>query len=268
MSSHSARPSREGWSLLGLGLGLIVIVGGHWAGGGQLKAFIHPVALAVVIGGTAAALLVSYPGLLLWHAISGVGDILLRRTESPEALVPLFADYARRMRRQGFRAIEDEINDTDDPFLARALALAVAGMRPEVVRAALDTDARVSVDLDEERAQVFEAAAGYAPTLGIIGAVLGLMKVLQSINSPAQVGAGIAAAFVATIYGVGLANLVFLPLATRLRARSRIVALRRDLTIDGVMALTEGLHPTMVEERLAGYLRTHGDDGGRSAVAS
>ena len=246
-----------------MALGVIVIVGGHLAGGGNVRAFVHPVALIVVIGGTAAALLVSYPSHILWEAISGVRDVLLRSPQSPENLVPLFADFARRMRRQGFRAIEDEIDATDDPFLSRALALASAGMRPEVVRSALETDARVSVDLDEERAQVFDAAAGYAPTLGIIGAVLGLMRVMQSISSPAQVGAGIAAAFVATIYGVGLANLVFLPLATRLRARSRISALRRDLTIDGVMALSEGLHPTMVEERLAGYLRTHGDDGGR-----
>jgi chemotaxis protein MotA len=265
MSNERREPRSEAWSVVGLLLGAGVIVGGHVAGGGDVRAFVHPVALIVVIGGTTAALLVSYPSRTLWHAITGVGDVLLRRPTSPEDLVPLFADYARRMRRQGFRAIEDEIDATDDPFLSRALALAGAGMRPEMVRAALDTDARVSVDLDEERAQVFDAAAGYAPTLGIIGAVLGLMRVLQSITSPGQVGTGIAAAFVATIYGVGLANLVFLPLATRLRARSRIVALRRDLTIDGVMALTDGVHPTMVEERLAGYLRTHGSDGGRQS---
>lgn len=266
MAARSRRGRGEAWSLAGLALGVIVIAGGHLAGGGSLSAFVHPVALIVVIGGTAAALLVSYPGHILWESLASVGNVLTRAPQSPEHLVPLFADFARRMRRQGFRAIEDEINDMDDPFLARALMLASAGMRPEVVRAALETDARVSVDLDEERAQVFEAAAGYAPTLGIIGAVIGLMRVMQTISSPAQVGAGIAAAFVATIYGVGLANLIFLPLATRLRARSRIAALRRELTIDGVMALSEGLHPTMVEERLAGYLRTSADS--RSAVVA
>ena len=262
MAADSPRRRGEAWSLVGLVLGVLVIVGGHLDGGGSIRAFVQPVAIIVVLGGTTAALLVSYPGHILWSAVSSVGDVLTRAPMSPEDLVPLFADFARRMRRQGFRAIEDEIAATDDPFLARALMLASAGMRPEVVRAALDTDARVSVDLDEERAQVFDAAAGYAPTLGIIGAVLGLMRVMQTIGKPG-LGDGIAAAFVATIYGVGLANLVFLPLATRLRARSRIVALRRDLTIDGVMALSEGLHPTMVEERLAGYLRTHNDDGGR-----
>jgi len=267
MASSYPRGRGEGWSVVGLALGALVVVGGHLAGGGSIRSFIHPVAIIVVVGGTAAALLVSYPGHILWNAVSGVGDALLRPPQSPEQLVSLFTEFARRMRRQGFRAIEDQISAADDPFLARALMLASAGMRPELVRAALDTDARVSVDLDEERAQVFDAAAGYAPTLGIIGAVLGLMRVMQTINSPAQVGAGIAAAFVATIYGVGLANLVFLPFATRLRTRSRIAALRRDLTIDGVMALLEGLHPTMVEERLAGYLRTHGDDDGRAVVA-
>lgn len=267
MSDRIRRRRGEAWSLAGLLLGVIVIIGGHLVGGGQMKLFLQPVALLVVLGGTLAALLVSYPGHILWSAAAGVGGVLVRPPQPPEDLVPLFADFARRMRRQGFRAIEDEINQTDDHFLARALMLASAGMRPEVVRAALDTDARVSVDLDEERAQVFEAAAGYAPTLGIIGAVLGLMRVMQSIGSPG-LGEGIAAAFVATIYGVGLANLVFLPLATRLRIRSRIAALRRDLTIDGVMALCEGLHPTMVEERLAGYLRTHQDDGTRPSVVA
>ena len=264
MSAEAPRGRGEAWSLLGLALGVTVIVGGHLAGGGSARAFIQPVAILVVLGGTASALLVSYPSHILWSAISSVGDVLTRAPHAPEDLVPMFADYARRMRRHGFRAIEDEIELTDDPFLSRALALASAGMRPEVVRSALETDARVSVDLDEERAQVFDAAAGYSPTLGIIGAVLGLMQVMQSIGKPG-LGDGIAAAFVATIYGVGLANLVFLPLATRLRTRSRIAALRRDLTIDGVMALSEGLMPTMVEERLAGYLRTHGDEDGRAS---
>ena len=263
MAGEMRRRRGEAWSVLGLVLGLAIIIGGNWAGGGQLRAFLQPVAIIVVLGGSLAALLVSYPGHILWSAVSAVGGVLTLPPQSPEDLVPQFSDFARRMRRQGFRAIEDEINETDDPFLARALMLASAGMRPEVVRAALETDARVSVDLDEERAQVFDAAAGYAPTLGIIGAVLGLMRVMQSIGSPG-LGEGIASAFVATIYGVGLANLVFLPLATRLRARSRIAALRRELTIDGVMALCEGLHPTMVEERLAGYLHAHGDSNARA----
>jgi chemotaxis protein MotA len=267
MSEESSRPRSEAWSLVGLVLGVVVIVGAHLSGGGSAKVFLQPVAILVVLGGTTAALLVSYPGHILWSAMSSVGDVLTSSPLTPEELVPLFADFARRMRKQGFRAIEEEIDATDDPFLARSLMLASAGMRPDVVRAALETDARVSVDLDEERAQVFDAAAGYAPTLGIIGAVIGLMHVMQMIGKPG-LGDGIAAAFVATIYGVGLANLVLLPLATRLRARSRIAALRRELTIDGVMALSEGLHPTMVEERLAGYLRTHGDDGSRSSGAA
>jgi chemotaxis protein MotA len=126
-------------------------------------------------------------------------------------------------------------------------------MTADVVREALDLEARVCAEREEERAQVFEAAAGYAPTLGVVGAVLGLMNVMRQFSS-ATVGDGIAAAFVATVYGIGIANLLFLPLATRLRARARVDALRRDLVIDGVLALREGASPGVVEDRLAGYL--------------
>jgi chemotaxis protein MotA len=130
----------------------------------------------------------------------------------------------------------------------------MTGVSGDVVTEALQIDARVCAERDEEEAQVFEAAAGYAPTLGIIGAVLGLMHTMQSMSAPALVGTGIAAAFVATIYGIGSANLIFLPLATRLRARARVDGLRRELIIDGVAALRERLHPRLMEERLSGYL--------------
>jgi chemotaxis protein MotA len=122
------------------------------------------------------------------------------------------------------------------------------------VREALEIDARVAAESDEEHAQVLEAAAGYAPTLGIVGAVLGLMRVMQHFAEADAVGTGIAAAFVATIFGVCAANLVFLPLATRLRVHARQQALRRELIINGVLALRDGASPGVLEERLAGYL--------------
>jgi len=241
-------------SFIGLALGAMVVGWAHVSMGGDLRVFVQPEALVVVFGGTAAALLVSYPASALRSAVTGVLELNVRHAVSLEALVPAFIGYARTARRHGLVAVERDIDRLGDGFLARALSLSVTGLPAQVVREALDIDARVLAEREEERAQVLEAAAGYAPTLGIVGAVLGLMRVMQHFSNSAGLGSGIAAAFVATVFGVGAANLVFLPLATRLRARARQEALRRELVIDGVLALRDGASPGVLEERLAGYL--------------
>lgn len=241
-------------SVVGLALGAVVVAWAHVSLGGDLRMFLQPEAVAVVFGGTAAALVVSFPSSALRSAMAGLVDLLDRRPVPLEALVPTFIAYARKARRHGLVAVERDIEHTADSFLARALSVSVSGLSAEVVREALEIDARVLAEREEERAQVLEAAAGYAPTLGIVGAVLGLMRVMQHFSTSASLGPGIAAAFVATVLGVGVANLVFLPLATRLRARARQDALRRELVIDGVLALREGTAPGVLEERLAGYL--------------
>lgn len=242
-------------SVAGFVLGVVAVGWAHVSLGGSPWLFLQPEALAVVFGGTLAALLVSFPGETLRAAVASVWTI--GRPVSPplELLVPAFMSYARTARRQGLQAVEQEAERANDAFLVRALTLSASGLPVQVVRETLEIEARVSAARDEERAQVLEAAAGYAPTLGIVGAVLGLMRVMQHFTGSASIGSGIAAAFVATIYGVGAANLLFLPLATRLRARARTEALRRELVLDGVLALRDGASPGVVEERLAGYLK-------------
>jgi chemotaxis protein MotA len=240
----------------GLVTGAGVIAWAHRSMGGDLGTFFQPEALAVVGGGTIAALLVSFPAAALLGAAAGLRDLATGSPAPLESLVPAFMGYARTARRQGLMAVEHDAERARDTFLARALTLSASGLGTDVVREALDLEARVCAEREEERAHVLEAAAGYAPTLGIVGAVLGLMRVMQHF-SDANVGDGIAAAFVATLYGVGAANLIFLPLATRLRSRARRDALRRDLVIDGVLTLRDGASPAVVEERLAGYLSTH-----------
>lgn len=248
-------------TVAGLATGALVVAAAHVAMGGSLTMFLQPEAAIVVFGGTAAALLVSFPAQTLRSAAAGI--VAMQRRPAPlEAMVPAFINYARKLRKQGLSAVERDIESERDPFLARALSLSVIGLPAQVVREALEIDSRVAVERDEEQAQVLEAAAGYAPTLGIVGAVLGLMRVMQHFATADVVGGGIAAAFVATIFGVGAANLVFLPLATRLRVRARQEALRRELIIDGVLALRDGASPGVLEERLAGYLTL-----GRSATA-
>lgn len=247
------RNSQGAITVAGLLFGVIVLVIAHVSMGGDLRLFFQAEAMLVVFGGTMSALMVSFPWASLRGAAEGASD-LRRRPVPLEALVPAFITYAKKARRYGIAAVEREIESARDPFLSRALSLSVLGLPAQVVREALELDARVLAERDEERAQVFEAAAGYAPTLGIVGAVLGLMRVMQHFGAADVMGTGIAAAFVATIFGVGAANLVFLPIATRLRARARQDMLRRELVIDGVLALRDGASPGVLEERLAGYL--------------
>ena len=242
-------------SIAGLALGLGVVGWAHVSMGGDLRLFLQAEALAVVLGGTAAALLISFPGEVL-RASGAAVVATLRRAPAPlELLVPAFMNYARTARRQGIAAVEREAEQARDAYLVRALTLSASGLPVEVIRETLEVEARVSNDRDEESASVLEAAAGYAPTLGIVGAVLGLMRVMQHFTGTDGIGSGIAAAFVATIYGVGAANLIFLPLATRLRGRARVEALRREVVLNGVLALRDGATPGLVEERLAGYLK-------------
>ena len=242
-------------SVVGLAVGLGVVGWAHVSMGGDLRMFVQPEAFAVVFGGTVAALLISFPGETIRAAFGGVATLGRRPPAPLELLVPAFMNYARTARRQGLPAVEHEAEQANDAYLVRALMLSASGLPVEVVKETLEIEARVSAERDEESAMVLEAAAGYAPTPGIVGAVLGLMRVMQHFSGSSSIGAGIAAAFVATIYGVCAANLIFLPLATRLRGRSRTESLRHELMINGVLALREGASPGLVEERLSGYLK-------------
>src|SRR5579871_5483057 len=240
-------------NVLGLLLGIGVVAAAQLTNGGDLRTFAQPTAILVVFGGTAAALIVSFP----WTSLRGAVRAARLAFSSPppvaDVLVPTFIRFAQKARREGLMALESEIEVTSDPFLARALSVTVSGLPQDLVRQTLEIDSRSLTNRDDELADVFEAAAGYAPTLGIVGAVIGLMGVMRHLSSFGGLGAGIAAAFVATIYGVGAANLIFLPIATRLRVRGRGETLRRELMIDGIVALHDRLHPSLLEDRLTGF---------------
>jgi chemotaxis protein MotA len=161
-------------------------------------------------------------------------------------------EYATRARQRGTLSLEADAAASDDPFMSRAMTLVVDGVPAADVRHTLKAFSQAREEADAECAMVLEAAAGYAPTLGILGAVLGLMQAMANLSDPARLGPAIAVAFVATIYGVGSANLVFLPLATRLRGLGRAAALNREVIIEGAVAIQQGIHPSLVD----GHLRT------------
>lgn len=254
--SRRQRPSRDRVAILSLALTAAVIGVAQWADGGRWHALVQPTAALVVFGGTAAALMLSFPWSRLVRTGAALSKVFRVMPDVQVALIARFEHYAARVVRRGPASLESDLAAADDPFLARALGLVVDGQPVEEIRQALTTFSHAREDADEECALVLETAAGYAPTLGILGAVLGLIRVMENLATPAGVGGGIAVAFVATVYGVGSANLILLPLASRLRVMSRTAALHRELIIEGAVVLRRAAHPRMVEEYLAGFLRS------------
>jgi len=226
---------------------------------------LQPAAALIVFGGTCVALLVSFPVATLRRSLTAVRQAFAPSPLRARALVERFSQYATRTRRRGVMVLENEIAGEKDVFMARALTLAVDGVAQAGLRQALEIDSRSREDADLECADVLEAAAGYAPTLGILGAVLGLIHVMEHFAAPASIGAGIAVAFVATVYGVASANLVLMPLATRLRGRASEAALAREVIIEGVLTLQQGMHPRMVEAHLDGFVRSDARERVRAA---
>lgn len=248
-------PRRDTAAIASVGLIAAVVLLAQLAEGGRLLALLQPTAALVVFGGTTAALALSFPLEQLRRAALAIRKAFHRVPRSDRALVARFEQYAVRIRRRGTAALEPEVAGAGDPFLGRALGLVVDGVDADEIRRALTTYNRAAEEADEECAIVLETAAGYAPTLGILGAVLGLIRVMENLATPAAVGAGIAVAFVATVYGVGSANLVLLPLASRLRAIGRHAAVERELITEGAVALRQALHPRIVEAHLDGFVR-------------
>jgi len=255
MKSAAEQRRADAASIIGIPLTMAVVIGAQWLEGGRLQTLAQPTAALVVFGGTAAALLVSYPLGTLRRAAIAVVDGFRQPPPPTHALVMQFTQYAVRAKRKGMMSLESEISATKNPFLIRALTLVIDGFDARDVRNTLVADSRQRDDADEANAAVLEAAAGYSPTLGILGAVLGLIHVMENLSVPAKLGSGIAVAFVATVYGVGAANLLFLPLATKLRAGARATRLTRELIIEGIAAVQSGMHPRLMEQHLATYVR-------------
>jgi len=243
-------------SSVGVPLTLAVVVLAQWLEGGRLQTLAQPTAALVVFGGTGAALLVSFQASTLRQACRAVARAFGMPPPPSHEMILQFTQYAVRARRKGAMSLEPDIAAAADPFLSRALALIVDGFDSGDVRRTLEAENRRLEESEESSADVLEAAAGYAPTLGILGAVLGLIHVMENLGAPARLGSGIAVAFVATVYGVGAANLLFLPLATKLRSAAHTSRLTRELIIEGVAAIQRGVHPRLLEQHLAAYVRS------------
>jgi chemotaxis protein MotA len=241
-------------ALLGLIVGLGAIVTGNIAEGGTTSHLAQMAAAVIVFGGTAGATILSYPLSDLRTAFSALRLVFYSREVNPSLVIEDSVNILVQARRTGLVALQPQITEIKDGFLRKGLTLVVDGMPPKMIRDILEQEI-VSYETKMRRAaRVFESAGGYAPTIGILGAVLGLIQVMSNVADPSRIGAGISVAFVATIYGVGSANLVLLPCARRILCRMNEQIFLMDLAVEGVLGVESGVNPYFLRAKLNAFL--------------
>jgi chemotaxis protein MotA len=253
-SPPTARRRLDVLSLLGAPIGLGLILAGQAIEGGSVRTLLQLPAALVVLGGTFGAVLLSFGTADVRAAFRSLRTAYVDALEPAQMVIARVLAYSTRARRTGVLSLEPDLDSEPDAFLRRALSLAVDGATPTEIRNNLEVEMDARAEEEEVPSRVFEAAGGYAPTIGILGAVIGLIHVMEHLADPSRLGSGIAVAFVATIYGVGSANLLFLPIASRLRQRAEAAARRREMLIDAAIAIQEGVNPRVIEQRLSGFM--------------
>ncbi|MFN3544723.1 MAG: flagellar motor protein [Thiobacillus sp.] len=241
-------------TLIGLVLALVAILGGQALEGGHAGIFLQPAAFVIVVLGTLAAVLVHFPMPVFLQGMRMARWVFRPPERESEQLIRRVVQWSNTVRKEGLLALERHLALTQDPFQKAALQLLIDGADAAKLRETLDVQIVSFETAQRQAARMWEVAGGYAPTLGILGAVIGLIHVMENLADPSKLGAGIAVAFVATIYGVGLANLVFLPIANKLKFIIARQVSDRELLCDGLISIAQGDNPRIIEARLKGYL--------------
>ncbi|MDR1889127.1 MAG: flagellar motor protein [Zoogloeaceae bacterium] len=241
-------------SLFGLIIGIGAIMGGQVLEGGHLASLLQPTALLIVFGGTLGAVLLQSPFVTFKRGMRMATWVFFPPAINHDRLIGDVTYWSQLTRREGLLTLEKFTNQIKDDFTSKGLQLLVDGVAAEHIREVLDAKLTTFEDEMRQGARIWEAAGGYSPTIGILGAVLGLIHVMENLSDPSKLGAGIAVAFVATIYGVGLANLVYLPIANKLKTHITRLVAAREMLIDGMIGIAVGDNPRLIESRLQGYL--------------
>ena len=241
-------------SIGGVLLAIAGIVAGLLMEGGNLGQILQPTAALIVFGGTMGAVLLQFPLTTVAAAFRRMAHVFAAPRKHNEELIKLLVAFANKARRNGVVSLDSDLQTIQDSFLRQTVMLAVDGTEPSDLRNIMQVSLDSTTESEERLPAVFESAGGFSPTIGILGAVLGLIQVMQHLDNIQEVGRGIAVAFVATIYGVGIANLFFLPMAGKMRIRVREEYLRREMMLEGVISILEGMNPRMLEVKLTGFV--------------
>jgi chemotaxis protein MotA len=241
-------------SIIGIIIALTAVFGGQMLEGGHPGSLIQLTSFAIVLGGTLGAVLLQSPLRQFVLGMKMSRWIFVPPLLDATGLLEHIAIWSSISRKEGLLALDTRIEGIDDPFIRKGLQLVVDGTEPLMLKQVLEVEIETFDDLHRQGARVWEAAGGYAPTIGILGAVMGLIQVMENLSDPTRLGAGIAVAFVATIYGVGLANLAFLPVANKLKALISRQVLMREMLVDGLVGIARGENPRLITGRLQGYI--------------
>lgn len=239
---------------IGLVLAILCIIGGSILKGAGAAALLSGAAFVIVFGGGIAAICIHTPPATLKHAAAIFGWIIRPPVSPAEGTINEILEWSQLARKQGLLALEPAVETQADAFVRKGLQLLVDGSEPDVLRSTLEVEIDAREHADNAGAKVYEALGIYLPTMGIIGAVMGLMAVMQNLADPSKLGTGIAAAFVATIYGIGGANLFFLPVAAKLKAVIGQQTQLREIVVEGLVGIARGDNPRNIEARLRGYI--------------
>jgi chemotaxis protein MotA len=255
-------------SVFGLALALGGIFLGLFLEGGSILQIVQPTAAMIVFGGTLGAVMIQFPLRVVIAATLRLGQVFVDTSKDPNVVIQEIVGYAQKARKDGIVSLDHELDKVSDPFLRKSLMLAVDGTEPEEIRKMMELELDNQSEHEEHLPRVFESAGGFAPTIGIIGAVLGLIQTMQHLDNISEVGRGIAVAFVATIYGVGSANLFFLPVSGKIKIRIRQEQVLREMMLEGVISILEGMNPRMLETMLLGFFAEANKTSTRAAIAA
>ena len=243
---------------IGTIIGLVIAAGAILLGlileGGQIGQILQPTAALIVFGGTFGAIMVQFPVGVVLAAFRSLVTIFFVPKSDPRGIIQEIVTIAHKARREGIVSLDKDLDRIQNTFMRKALMLAVDGTEPGELRKMMELEMEKQGEHEENIPRVFESAGGFSPTIGIIGAILGLIQVMQHLDNIDEVGKGIAVAFVATVYGVGAANLVLLPAAGKLKIRIRDQQIIREMMLEGVVSILEGMNPRMIETKLVSFL--------------
>jgi chemotaxis protein MotA len=253
-ASPDKKPGIDLATFIGIALAAVAILGGQALEGGHVGSLIQPTAALIVLGGTFGACFVQFP---LSVALSSF-KALLKAFQQPKinnkVIIQEIIRLANKARKEGVISLEADTQKIEDQFLKRALTMAMDGVEPKVLRDTMELEINNLEEESEQPIKFWSAAGGYSPTIGIIGAVLGLIHVMENLSDPSKLGGGIAVAFVATVYGLVTANIIYIPMAGKLKLKSKTLMVAKEIMLVGVIGILEGENPRLIEDKLKSYL--------------
>lgn len=249
-----SRRSVDFLTIAGVSLSLLAVIGGNLLEGGHTDSLIQLTAFIIVFGGTMGAILVQTPLNVFVHAMKRFRWVFFPPKIERKEILKRVIDWSKIARKEGLLGLQQIADKETEKFAKKGLLLLVDGNEPDEIRKILEVEIDSSAVHEMSAAKVYEAMGGYSPTIGIIGAVLGLIHVMNNLSDPATLGPGIAVAFVATIYGVGMANFFFLPMSSKLKMLTSDQTQYQEMLVDGVVSIAEGENPRVIQSKLEGYL--------------